>query len=279
MINRREFCLALGTALLLPQRIIAAQRATFLSKTYQHSGSETMRYRLFIPENYDQGKKYPLVLWLHGGAGRGDDNLKQISGGNTIGSHVWTQPEKQSEHPCFVVAPQCPDNELWATVETARPTRQMRLVIELLRDLAGTFSLDAQRFYVAGQSMGGFGAWSVITEHPDMFAAAVPICGGGDESAAQKMAGLPIWAFHGEKDEAVSVERSRKMIAAIRHAGGTPRYTEYKGAGHVIWDRVFHEPELLPWVFASRRPNSTDPASTRVQGPSTACPATVEART
>jgi predicted peptidase len=253
VINRREFCLALGTALLLPHRIIAAQSAIFLPKIYQNSRRETMPYRLFIPQSYDKRKKYPLVLWLHGGAGRGNDNLKQISGGNTIGSHVWTLPENQSKHPCFVVAPQCPDDELWATIETAKPTGQMRLVIELLQNLEKTFTLDAQRFYVTGQSMGGFGAWSVITEHPDMFAAAVPICGGGDESAAQKLTGMPIWAFHGEKDEAVSVERSRKMIAAIRQAGGTPKYTEYKGADHVIWDRVFNEPELLSWVFAQNR--------------------------
>lgn len=212
-----------------------------------------MPYRLFIPENYDKRKKYPLVLWLHGGAGRGKDNLKQISGGNTIGSHVWTLPENQSNHPCFVVAPQCPDNELWATIETAKPTEQMRLVLELLQNLGRTFSLDTQRFYVTGQSLGGFGTWAFISEHPDMFAAAIPVCGGGDESAASKLTKVSIWAFHGEKDKAVSVERSRRMIGAIRQAGGTPKYTEYKGAGHVIWDRVFSQPELLSWVFAQNR--------------------------
>ena len=85
-----------------------------------------------------------------------------------------------------------------------------------------------------------------------MFAAAMPVCGGGDESAAPKLTKVSIWAFHGEKDEAVTVERSRRMIGAIRQAGGTPSYTEYKGAGHVIWDRVFSEPELLSWVFAQK---------------------------
>lgn len=249
MNNRREFCLALGAALLLPNRAVTIQSSVFLPKLYRISRRETMPYRLFIPQSYDKRKKYPLVLWLHGGAGRGNDNLKQISGGNTIGSHVWTLPETQSKHPCFVVAPQCPDNELWATIETAKPTEQMRLVLELLQNLKGTFSLDMQRLYVTGQSMGGFGTWSVIAEHPDMFAAAIPVCGGGDESAAPKLTKLSIWAFHGEKDEAVSIERSRVMIAAIRRAGGMPRYTEYKGAGHVIWDRVFSEPELLSWIF------------------------------
>ncbi len=254
MITRRDFCFSFGAALFLLNRNTTAQeKSVFLAKTYQNASGAAMPYRLFIPADYDKRKKYPLVLWLHGGAGRGNDNLNQISGGNRIGSHVWTLPENQSKHPCFVVAPQCPVNEMWATVASAGPTNQIKLVLELLQDLQKQFSVDARRLYVAGQSLGGFGAWSVITEHPDMFAAAVPICGGGDESTAQKLTETPIWAFHGEKDEAVSVERSRKMIAAVRQAGGMPKYTEYKGADHVIWDRVFNEPELLSWVFAQNR--------------------------
>ncbi len=254
MINRREFCLAFGAAALLPNRIIVAQgTSVFQAKTYQNSRRETMPYRLFIPQGYGKPKRYPLVLWLHGGAGRGRDNLKQISGGNTVGSHVWASIENQSKNPCFVVAPQCPHNESWATLDRAKPSVQVRLVLELLQNLRRTYSVDAQRIYVAGQSMGGFGTWSVISEHPSMFAAAIPICGGGDELEASKLTKTPIWAFHGEKDEAVSVERSRRMIAAIKQYGGMPKYTEYKGAGHVIWDKVFSEPELLSWVFAQNR--------------------------
>jgi len=254
MTSRREFCLSFGAALLLPNWTVAAQReSAFLAKTYQNSRGETMPYRLFVPEGYNKRKKYPLVLWLHGGAGRGNDNLKQISGGNTIGSHIWTATENQSKHSCFVVAPQCPDNELWATLDTAKPTEQLRLVFELLENLQSIFTLDAQRLYITGQSMGGFGTWSAISQHPIMFAAAIPVCGGGDEFAAPKLTKMPIWAFHGERDEAVSVERSRKMIAAIRQAGGMPKYTEYKGADHVIWDKVFSEPELLTWMFAQNQ--------------------------
>ncbi len=98
--------------------------------------------------------------------------------------------------------------------------------------------------------MGGFGAWAIISQNADMFAAAIPICGGGNEADAPKLNKMPIWAFHGEKDEAVSVERSRNMIDAIRKAGGIAKYTEYKGAGHVIWEQVFSEPGLLAWAFA-----------------------------
>ena len=227
------------------------QAEVFSPKTYRNSRNETLPYRLFTPRNYNKQRKYPLVLWLHGGAGRGNDNLKQVAGGNILGSHVWTLPENQEKHPCFVVAPQCPENEMWTTPDD-KSSGEMRLVMELLESLRPRFNLDAQRFYVTGQSMGGFGTWCAISDHPRMFAAAVPVCGGGNVSAARNLTKTPIWAFHGETDNAVSVERSRQMIAAIRQAGGTPRYTEYKGRGHVIWDEVFNEPELVPWVFAQK---------------------------
>ena len=252
MIDRREFCLALATAL-LPKHIFPRQKDLFISKSFVDSHGQSMPYRLFIPQSYDKRKSCPLVLWLHGGAGRGNDNLKQISGGNTLGSQVWISSKNSLTNTCFVVAPQCPSGELWATLDKAEPTRQLWLVLELLQELQKTFKLDAQRFYIAGQSMGGFGTWSLISQYPDMFAAAIPICGGGDEAKASKLSGMPIWAFHGEKDQAVSVERSRNMIAAIREAGGKAKYTEYKGAGHVIWDEVFSEPGLIEWVFAQSK--------------------------
>lgn len=253
MINRREFCsIFAGVFLSTPDLSNEKNSDVFIAETFRNARGEKMPYRLFVPPAYDKRRTYPLVLWLHGGAGRGNDNLKQIQGGNTSGSHVWTKAENQSRHPCFVVAPQCPENEQWTTIETVRTTAQLRLAIEVVADLQKRFSLDARRLYITGQSMGGFGTWAAIAEHPQMFAAAIPVCGGGDETQASKLVDVPVWAFHGEKDKAVSVERSRNMIAAIKKAGGTPKYTEYKGAGHVIWNEVFNEPDLLSWVFAQK---------------------------
>jgi len=126
-------------------------------------------------------------------------------------------------------------------------------VYELIDALQRTYGIDSRRLYVAGQSMGGFGTFSIITEHPRMFAAGVALCGGGDESRAARLTRTPIWAFHGEKDETVSVERSRNIVAAIKKAGGKPRYTEYSGEGHNIWSKVVKESELLPWLFARRK--------------------------
>lgn len=254
MITRREFCSVIGAApLLLSGKGKDLRDGSFAARSYQNDRGERMLYRLFIPSQYDRQREYPLVLWLHGGAGRGNDNLKQISEGNTMGSHVWTMAENQSRNPCFVAAPQCPDSQEWATVTNAQPSGPMILALELLRKIQTEFSVDARRIYVTGQSLGGFGTWAAITHQPDLFAAAIPVCGGGDESLAARLRVKPIWAFHGEKDPAVPVERSRRMIDAIRKAGGAPRYTEYRDAGHVIWERVFREPELSTWLFSQRR--------------------------
>lgn len=254
MIIRRRTAIAFSVAILLAAACNPEGLAdTFEARVYRNARQEAMPYRLYVPANYDERKKYPLILWLHGGAGRGSDNRKQINEGNSVGATVWTRHENQSKHPSFVVAPQCPDDKMWTSIRpTVEPTDQLRLVIELIGELQRTYSIDAGRVYVAGQSMGGYGAWALISEYPKMFAAAVPICGGGNESDAAKLVAVPVWAFHGELDRAVKVERSRSMIAAIRRAGGKPRYTEYEGADHVVWNMAFNEPELLPWVFAQK---------------------------
>lgn len=260
MIFRRSLCFIILPAILSAMPVCpardegaAAGRDTFRAMVFKSRGGATMPYRLFIPRGYDPSRKYPLVVWLHGGEGTGRDNLRQISGGNRVGSHVWTTPANQARHPSFVVAPQASEEESWVTRDLTKPSGQLRMTPELVEELQRTYSIDAGRVYVAGQSAGGFGTWSLISERPDVFAAAVPVCGGGDESKAAAAARTPVWAFHGEEDEAVPVERSRRMVAAVKRAGGSPRYTEYAGEGHVIWEKVFGEPELLPWVFAQRR--------------------------
>ncbi|HYH09454.1 MAG TPA: prolyl oligopeptidase family serine peptidase [Thermoanaerobaculia bacterium] len=207
---------------------------------------ESMPYRLLVPENYDRKRSYPLVLWLHGGAGRGTDNVKQIRGGNELGATVWTR----AKTPAFVVAPQSPEGTTW--------TPHLPRVMALLQELTRTYNIDRERIYAAGQSMGGYAVWELVARYPASFAAAVPLCGGGDVRNAPKLVSTPLWAFHGAHDRAVPVERSREMIAAIRRAGGKPRYTEYSDVDHVVWTRAFREPELLPWVFSqvNRRASS-----------------------
>lgn len=130
------------------------------------------------------------------------------------------------------------------------PSTPMRLTLEVLGKLQKEFSIDDKRLYLTGLSMGGYGTWDLLARHPDMFAAAVPVCGGGDESMAAKMKDVPIWCFHGGADPTVPTQRSRDMIKAIKDAGGNPKYTEYPGVGHNSWDKAYSEKELPAWLFA-----------------------------
>jgi len=217
---------------------------------------KNLPYRLFVPQQNDQKNKYPLVVYLHGGGGRGNDNLKQIDGGNGYLIDFFTGDQTQAQYPSFVVAPQSPA-EGWVKDDLNTPTRYLQLVYELIGELQRTYNIDEARVYVAGQSMGGFGTFAIISEYPRTFAAGVALCGGGDESKVARLINVPIWVFHGAKDESVAVERSRTIVAAIRKAGGSKvRYTEYPETGHIIWPSVVKETELLPWLFTQRKSGS-----------------------
>lgn len=221
-------------------------------------GDETLNYRLLEPKDYDASKQYPLVLFLHGAGERGDDNkaqLKHVAG-------IFVKPEAREKFPCFVLAPQCPKDGRWVDVNWGakthttpdKPAGSMALVLATIEQLQKQYSIDAKRLYVMGLSMGGYGTWDLVARHPTMFAAAVPICGGGDETQAEKLVGLPIWCFHGSKDTVVMPSRSQNMIEAIKKAGGEPKYTEFPNAAHDSWTPATQEAELLPWLFGQKRP-------------------------
>lgn len=229
------------------------QTNVFNENLFVNARNEKMRYLLFVPKGYDKQKKYPLVLWLHGGGSRGDDLKLLLRYGDEHGLGYFARLDNQSKYPSIIVAPQCAQNRLWADPDSKQPTTEMRLVLEILEKVQADHSIDSRRLYVTGMSLGGYGTWDIIGRYPEMFAAAVPICGGGDSAKAPLMVKTAVWAFHGDQDESVNVSESRRMITAIRKAGGTPRYTEYKGVGHNSWERAFAEPELLPWIFAQRR--------------------------
>ncbi len=223
------------------------------AKTFANARGENLPYRLFVPANYDRRKKYPLIVFLHGSGGLGNDNLKQLQLGNLYLIDRFTQSESQSRYPAFVVAPQSIGEGWVAANDHITPSPQLRLAVELIDELRRTYSIDGGRLYVAGQSLGGFGTFAIISAYPRMFAAGIPLCGGGDESKAAQYEGTALWVFHGEKDESVPVANSRQMVAAIKKAGGQVKYTEYPGEGHSIWTIVAKEPDLLQWLFSQHR--------------------------
>lgn len=232
----------------------------YQSHVFQNQQGEQLPYRLMLPAGYDpQGKtKYPLVLFLHGAGERGTDNVKQL----IHGTKEFAKPANRQKYPAFVLAPQCPNNKRWVEVDWSLDSHQqlpedsatMQLVLQLIATLQKEYRIDQQRQYVTGLSMGGYGTWDLVTRHPEMWAAAAPVCAGGDETVAARCAKIPIWAFHGDQDTVVKPHRSRKMIEAIRKAGGEPRYTEYPGVGHNSWAPAYADPQLMEWMFAQKRP-------------------------
>lgn len=217
-------------------------------------GGDTLRYRLFVPEKKDT--LLPLLLFLHGAGERGSDNEKQLIHGKRF-----LDSALQQKHPCIVLAPQCPNGKRWVEVswklpahtQPEQPSEAFRLLIPLLDSLIKNLPVDTNRIYVTGLSMGGFGTWDLLQRYPDKFAAAVPVCGGGDETKAKQIAHIPVWVFHGAKDKVVIPERSRNMVKALKKAGGKPRYTEYPTLQHNCWDSTYTNPKLYDWLFARSR--------------------------
>jgi predicted peptidase len=240
-----------------PGQAADAWQERFARDEFQ-SGGATLRYRLFAPEPAAGGAKPPLVLFLHGAGERGDDNAAQLKHG------VAEFYRRRATHPCFVLAPQCPAGRKWVEVDwggadgagtfPAEPSQPLRLAIEVMDLLIAAGRVDPDRLYVTGLSMGGYGTWYAAGMPGSRFAAAAPICGGGDQAWAKRYVGLPLWAFHGAEDRAVPVGRSRQMIAAVKAAGGEPKYTEYPAVGHDSWTQTYADDAFHAWLFAQRRP-------------------------
>jgi predicted peptidase len=226
----------------------------FEQNLFVASNGDTLPYRLCLPANYNPKKAYPLVLFLHGSGERGTCNTLPLKHGPL----AFARRSLQEKHPCLVLVPQCPKNRRWVEVDwklprhdmPERPSRPMEATLELLAEIQRTYSVDTRRLYVTGLSMGGYGTWDLVSRQPGRFAAAVPVCGGGDETQAPQLTSMAIWAFHGADDRIVLPERTRNMIAAIRAAGGSPRYSEYAGVGHNAWDVAYSDEQLFEWLFA-----------------------------
>ncbi|MDP6457415.1 MAG: prolyl oligopeptidase family serine peptidase [Candidatus Marinimicrobia bacterium] len=201
------------------------------------------KYLLFLPQDYNESQKtrWPLILFLHGKGERGEDlDLVKIHG---IPKIVATE----KEFPFIAVSPQCPIDHVWAD------DFMQQKVLDLLSKIVHNYRVDRNRIYLTGLSMGGYGTWSLATSRPDLFAAAVPICGGGDPSTVSKLKDLPIRVFHGALDKVVLSENSEKMVTALQKAGGNVTYTLYPDANHDSWTETYANPGLYDWLLAQRR--------------------------
>ncbi|NBO91098.1 MAG: phospholipase [Planctomycetia bacterium] len=239
--------------------LISSSRAADLEKLLEKrtftKDKAMLPYRLMKPDGYDGTKQYPIVIFLHGAGERGNDNKAQLK----HGIKDFASDENRKKYPCFLLVPQCPSHpKRWADWSakapiSEKPTEPLALVLGILTELKAEFKIDPKRVYVTGLSMGGFGTWDLIARHPELFAAGVPICGGGDPSQAAKIAPVPVWVFHGAKDKVVVVQRSREMVEALKKAGAMPKYTEYPQAEHDSWTASYSDPKLMDWLFAQKK--------------------------
>ncbi len=206
-------------------------------------------YLLFLPREYSGSStnRWPLIFFLHGSGERGSDVWKVATHGPS--KYIETHPE----FPFIVIAPQCPNRETWSR----------EALMDLLDQAVETYRVDTNRIYLTGLSMGGFGAWELATSYPERFAAVAPICGGGRyisvlmagyDGRLAALQSLPVWAFHGAKDNVVPVAESERMVKMMKEAGCKEvELTIYPEAQHNSWTETYNNPKLYEWFLKHER--------------------------
>jgi predicted peptidase len=215
----------------------------------------TVKYRLFKSAN---NLKAPLVVILHGAGGRGSDNISDID--YTKAKFIQILRKQYSP---FILIPQCPSDRIW-TINPKRPFNNFSLdsipsspVLEIVRDLIKMIisenSIDTDRIYIIGHSMGGTGLWELILRNPDLFTAAIPICAASDPSHAYLVKDIHIWAFSGENDPIYSYKETQEMTDSLAKCGGDVKFTVLKGGGHDIEKNVYTDPDVFSWLFSKSK--------------------------
>ena len=198
----------------------------------------------YLPKRYPQTQAWPLVVFLHGSGGRGNAPETLLDWGRFLSSQGFLEAS------AIVLLPQCRKQASW----------QPRDVAEFVEHACHHYRVDRDRIYLVGYSMGGFGTWAAAAAQPDLFAAMVPIAGGGNTEDATRLANIPIWAFHGAADKTVPARQTTKVIDAIREVGGAPKLTVFPEAGHGISRQVCEMPELWQWLFQQNRTHTKRPS-------------------
>ncbi len=245
------FCCGLMNAAL-------AQTPLFSFEKYISDKGDTLLYRQLYPDN-DTTFKYPLVIFLHGSGERGNDNNAQLK----WGVMNFASDQNMKLHPAFVIAPQCPTGSSWGSFLNNRtttqqslqptPSKPMELLMELIHQVIKKFPIDTNRIYITGLSMGGFGTFDAIERYPNLFAAAVPVCGGGDTSKAASIMHIPTWIFLGADDPSVNPHYSLNMLQALTKAGAHPGFTQYPEVGHFSWISAYSDPMMMEWLFRQHK--------------------------
>ncbi|WP_036674893.1 prolyl oligopeptidase family serine peptidase [Pedobacter heparinus] len=241
-----------------------AQDFTKYEKGSFIKGKDSIFYRVLFPENFDAAKQYPILFFLHGRGESGNDNQKQL----THGAKLFLKPEIRKQFPAIVVFPQCSSDSYWANVnisteangkrvfnfqEKGKPTKAMQALLDMVNNFMDKPYVNKKQVYVGGLSMGGMGTYELLRRRPRLFAAAFAICGGDNVANVQRYQKVPLWIFHGEKDDVVPVSCSTIIADQLKVLGHPAKLTLYPEANHNSWDPAFAEPDLLPWLFSNRK--------------------------
>jgi len=228
------------------------------------NGKDTISYRVLFPENFDAAKKYPILFFLHGAGERGSDNKKQL----VHGGKLFLQEDVRKKFPAIIVFPQCTSDSYWSNVnikpdasgkreflfqKKGDPTKAMRALLGMIDFFLAKPYTDRSHVYAAGLSMGGMGTFELLRRKPKVFAAAFAICGGDNVANVRKYKNIPLWIFHGEKDDVVPVVCSTSIADQLKVLGKPVKLTLYPNANHNSWDAAFAEPQLLPWLFSHHK--------------------------
>jgi len=253
----------LGAQGFLTKKVVDHALDVYEKKEFVHNGN-VLPYRILYPENYDKNKKYPLLLFLHGAGERGKDNEKQL----IHGSRLFITPENRKNFPAIVIFPQCPEESFWAVTKidrtaqpfkiefnyTAPPNWPLAAANELVKKIMNEEGVDNKQVFITGLSMGGMGTFESVYRYPGMYAAALPVCGGGDVNNYDKrVAKTAFWVFHGAADPVVDVKLSQQMVEKLKALKAEVKYSEYPGVNHNSWDNAFAEKDYLSWMMRHKK--------------------------
>jgi predicted peptidase len=235
----------------MPQPSVPYSRGRHAGRTYRYHAPAVRG-----------AERLPLILFLHGVDERGDDGDAPLGYGFFREPAALFGASTLAAHPAYVLVPQAPLADKWVEIrrwndlsyhQAPAPTPALAEVLELLEEFMGAHAVDPARVYATGLSMGAFGALDLAARRPELFAAAVAVCGGGDPATAAAARSVPIYALHGALDQVVPVEFARRQVAAVLAAGGSARLTVYPDEAHDVWDRAFADPALAQWLFRQSR--------------------------
>jgi predicted peptidase len=194
----------------------------------------TFGYLLQFPADYDAGNSegYPLLLFLHGSGERGT-NLELVE------KQGPPKVARDMDLPFIIVSPQCPEDTWWDVDD-------LKVLVD---EIVAAYPIDPSRLYITGLSMGGYGTWEMLMKYPNLFAAAIPVCGGGYAARARLIRDIPIWAFHGQKDEVVPIDNSQRIVDALKKLDADITFTIYPEAGHDAWTETYQNPDIYTWLL------------------------------